>query len=215
MSETIEAPIPGATPGSRLLVEEIGHRVANEYAAAIGSLSLAAARCSNAEAKRTLAGVAGRLLDYADAHRALLPPRAAGPVDLGPYLRAACRAIVRARLAERRIALTLVEASIALEAEQCWRVGMIVAELVGNAARHGLGDREGAIEVALAARDGAVHCRVRDDGAAADPKPGRGTQIAQALARELGGRIEWDFGASGTTALLIFPHGRPASSLAA
>jgi hypothetical protein len=99
MSKAIEAPIPGATPRSRLLVEEIGHRSAQDYAAAIGSLSLAAARCSNAQARRTIAGVAERLRDCADANRAVLPPHAAGPVDLGLDLHAACRAIVRARLA--------------------------------------------------------------------------------------------------------------------
>jgi hypothetical protein len=35
------------------------------------------------------------------------------------------------------------------------------------------------------------------------------------LARELGGRIDWHFGTTGTTALLRFPRSRHASKLAA
>jgi two-component sensor histidine kinase len=63
--------------------------------------------------------------------------------------------------------------------------------------------------------DGAVECLVTDDGRSINPKPGRGTRITRALARELGGRVDWYFSPSGTTALLHFPHGQHASKLAA
>ncbi len=209
MSEQRHAPLTGSTMEPWLLVEEITHRVANEYAAAVGSISLASARCADRDAKTALAGAARRLLDYADAHRALQPPPVAErPADLGRYLRGLCEAITRSSLAERRIALTLFEETIALDAGQCWRVGMIVFELITNAARHGLRDREGSIVVELAAQGDVVQCRVADDGTCGHPTPGRGTRITRALALELGGHIDWHFGVRGTTATLCFPRSR-------
>jgi two-component sensor histidine kinase len=210
MSSPSHVPFINHTIEPWLLVDEISHRVANEYAAAVASISLAARRCANVDAKIALAVAAERLLDHAAAHRALRPPLASGLTDLGLYLRGVCGAIVRAGLAERNITLTLVEAAIELDAQRCWRVGMIVSELIANAARHGLRERAGGIVVELATRDGDVECRVADDGRGVDPKPGRGARIVGALALELGGRVDWKFGPRGTTALLCFPRDRRA-----
>ncbi len=71
MSDRNSAPIDGATMEAWLLVEEITHRVANEYTTAVASISRAASRCANIDARTVLAGAAQRLLDYADIHRAL------------------------------------------------------------------------------------------------------------------------------------------------
>jgi two-component sensor histidine kinase len=79
---------------------------------------------------------------------------------------------------------------------------------VTNAARHGLRRRGGSIVVELSAPMGDVQCVVTDDGRSFNPKPGRGTRITTALARDLGGRIDWHFGADGTTARLSFPGRR-------
>lgn len=215
MSDKTYVPLGGQTMETWLLVEEITHRVANEYTAAIASISRAASRCANIDARTALAGAARRLLDYADIHRALQPPVAGGPADLSLYLRALCGAITRASLAERNIHLTLVEDAIEIDAEKCWRVGMIVSELITNAARHGLQYRGGSIIVELSSSDGGVQCLVTDNGRSTNPKPGRGTRITRALARELGGRVDWYFSPSGTTVLLHFPHPQGASRLAA
>jgi two-component sensor histidine kinase len=211
MSSMHQIPPLGHLVEPWLLVDEISHRVANEYAAAVASISLAARRCADAGAKIALADAAERLLDHAAAHRALRPPLARGLSELGLYLRGLCGAIVRAKLAERNITLTLIEEPIELDAERCWRVGLIVSELIANAARHGLRGRAGGIVVELATCNGAVECRVADDGSSVDPKPGRGARIAGALALELGGRIDWEFGPRGTTARLCFPQDRRAS----
>jgi two-component sensor histidine kinase len=209
MSDKTYVPLGGQTMETWLLVEEITHRVANEYTAAIASISRAASRCANIDARTALAGAARRLLEYAEIHRALQPPLATGPIDLSLYLRGLCGAIVRGGLAERNIDLTLVEEAIEIEAQKCWRVGMIVSELITNAARHGLQYRGGSIIVEISSSDGGVQCLVTDNGRSINPKPGRGTRITRALARELGGRIDWYFGQSGTTVLLHFPRRQP------
>ena len=92
-----------------VLIEEINHRVANEYAEAIASLSLASSRAGDDEVKVTLARVANRLRDHADSHRASIPPPTDSTANLADYIGRICRAFSKAtrdyrQLAGRRLA---------------------------------------------------------------------------------------------------------------
>jgi two-component sensor histidine kinase len=190
-----------------LYIDEIEHRVANEYALAVASISRLAARSADAGVKAALGDTAQRLRDYADAHRALQAPLHAGPADLAAYLRRLSDAIVRASLAERGITFTLIEQSIDLDASRCWRVGLIVSELITNAVRHGFAGGPGAITLEMARGPGLVHCRISDDGRpASGAPPGKGALLVDSLAGELGGFIDRRFGEGGTTVVLSFPE---------
>src|ERR1700756_3555693 len=97
-----------------------------------------------------------------------------------------------------------------LDAERCWRLGLIVAELVTNAARHGLKERAGKISVVLRPRQSFLECRVLDNGRApTESRPGRGLAIVQALARELDGEIDQSFGSRGSVSILTIPIAQP------
>jgi two-component sensor histidine kinase len=200
---------PPLTPsdlGAWLALSEMTHRVANEYAMAIASISRAAATSESLEVKAALAGAARRLRNYAEAHRALQPPLTADQVSLADYLGRLCTAISRARLRERNISLTLVEEEIDVEADRAWRAALIVSEWITNAARHAFGVQGGAILVELCMSGGMVHCSVADNGrSAARPKDGHGARIVAALAEELGGAVGRRFTAHGTIAELLFP----------
>ncbi|MGF7147036.1 two-component sensor histidine kinase [Sphingomonas zeicaulis] len=203
---------PNAAAGSTLpgltLVEEIGHRVINEYAEAIGSLSIAASAAQGAAANAALERAADRLREHADAHRSLLPPRTAGELNLADYLGGICNAYARATLAQRGVHLHLhfVTVDPVLPARRCWLIGLVVAELVRNAARHGLRGRSGQIRVHIGRGQGVLTCVVSDDGAAsANAKPGRGQGVIRALVAELGGLVEWAFTGQGTTAVVQLP----------
>ena len=66
-------------------------------------------------------------------------------------------------------------------------------------------DGGGAIRVELLRCDHHAQCKVIDQGAWTDGlEPGRGTEIAHALAARLGGSVTWSFSAEGTTATLTF-----------
>jgi two-component sensor histidine kinase len=93
-----------------------------------------------------------------------------------------------------------------LQAERCWRLGMIVHELISNAARHAFGNRGGAIRVAVW-QDGAfVKCSVQDSGSVTNSiRPGHGLKIVNSLSRALGGRFRQTFGVQGSKSLLVFP----------
>jgi two-component sensor histidine kinase len=190
-----------------ILVTEITHRVANEYAHAIFSLHRAAADAPDARSRASLKGAAARLWAYAEAHRALRAPASRGLVDLGEYLTSLCAALSAASLADRGVRLTLApEDRVMVDSERCWHVGLVVAELVNNAVRHAFGPEGGLIRIELSGGCGVVSCRVADNGRARpDATPGCGSGVIAGLIFALGGDIERWLTPSGTTAILTFP----------
>ena len=120
----------------RLLLREITHRINNEFASAIQVVSFTAARSSDRNVKAALAGVMEQLQNYARVHHALQMPVNDGCIDAAAYLRSLCGSISRSKLENRSIELVLVEFPFQMSSERCWMMGMVVAELVNNAARH-------------------------------------------------------------------------------
>jgi two-component sensor histidine kinase len=93
-----------------------------------------------------------------------------------------------------------------MNSERCWRLGLIVSELITNAERHAFRNGGGLIRVELLPSLSFVECRVTDNGTGeANTCPGHGLKIVEALAKSLGGTIDQRFGPRGATAVLIFP----------
>ena len=210
MTDTAHAPEKRPTVAAPLLlVEEISHRVANEYAIAIASIGLEAARIMDADARAALRRVSTKLSAFAEAHRALQSPRADDEMNLGDHLDRLCAAISDAALRDRGVKLILLEDEIVLTPDRCWRVGLIIAELITNAVRHGFGGRGGGmivIEVRQAGTE--VLCQVSDNGGCEpNPPASRGRRVVEGLAADLGGDISWRFERGGVTARLSFPSG--------
>ena len=204
--QTVEAPNAASAFPPLHLLEEFSHRVASEYAEAIATLRLAAAEAANPQVCATLGVVAKRLRAHADAHRALLAPAAEGPIDLADYIGQVCAAMTEASLASFGVRLLVDADEIWLESGRSWRVGLIVAELVRNAARQGLRCGPGAIRVSLGLSGGWVSCRVSDNGGGGDDtSQGPGRQLIETLAAELGGSVDWWFTPAGCLARLEIP----------
>jgi two-component sensor histidine kinase len=207
MTDTAHAPEERPTVAAPLLlVEEISHRVANEYAIAIASIGLEAARIMDADARAALRRVSTKLSAFAEVHRALQSPRADDEMNLGDHLDRLCAAISDAALRDRGVKLILLEDEIVLSSEKCWRVGLIIAELITNAVRHGFGGKGGMIVIEVRQAGAEVLCQVSDNGGCEpDPPASRGRKVVEGLAGDLGGDISWRFEPSGVTALLSFP----------
>ncbi len=103
--------------------------------------------------------------------------------------------------------LTLIPSEVSLAADRCWRVALITAELVNNAARHAFGQDGGRIHVEVESLGPTILCRVSDNGrpSSSSPLRGRGRSIVESLTHALGGSIEWLFEPSGTTVVLLIP----------
>jgi two-component sensor histidine kinase len=94
-----------------------------------------------------------------------------------------------------------------LEGERCWKLGLIVSELLTNVARHAQFDaRDPELRVELVLSGNVVKCGVSDNGSAAEPnRRGRGLTIVGELASSLGGRIHTTCAAEGYSFLVTFP----------
>ena len=193
-------------PQERLLLHELQHRINNEFAAAIGIASVIAARSRSGEVRTALSDVTELLHQYVDVNLALEVPEYDTVLDGAAYLRELCLSISRAKLNKRKIKLVFSAQSLPLRAERCWLLGMIVHELITNAARHAFEGGSGEICISIR-RDGAyVTCGVQDNGSAASGiKPGRGLKIVHGLSNALGARFRQTFGPAGSRSLVVFP----------
>jgi two-component sensor histidine kinase len=192
------------------ILREISHRVFNEFTAAICAVSAAAAESDNEEIKAVLGAVSDRLHSYARVQRALDIPSLDSVIDASAYLQQLFEAISRAKLSHCGIELVFVDHQIELETERCWLLGLIVSELITNAVRHGLKACGGTIRIELRQVQTFVECSVADNGASpTEMRTGRGIEIIQALARELEGQFDQQFGPQGSVSILTFPIGSP------
>ena len=119
----------------RLLLQELTHRVDGEFSAAIRILSSAAALTHSDETRRTLVAVQARLENFARVHHVLQAPEIQTDVDGCSYLQQLCVAISLSKLECLGIKLEVLDRECPIDSEQCWRLGIIVAELVAIDAR--------------------------------------------------------------------------------
>lgn len=198
----------GQIDGSLLYIAELLHRVSNEYMSAIAFASTVAARSSNAEVKDALREIINHLHALAEANHVLRPPLADGLVDLSENTAQLCRAMASAGLEKRGITfhLALTE-SIMLEEGRCWHASLIIAELITNAGRHASFSRRGNVWVSIDSTLERIICRVSDNGSSCTEfNPGLRSVLVNALAKEIDGRIDRQFGNSGATVTLSFPR---------
>jgi two-component sensor histidine kinase len=190
-----------------LLVEEISHRVVNELTVAILSLRQEASRIVDTDARAALQRVATRLTAFADAHRALQSPDTGSDMNLGDYLHHLLGRLSQAGVRDHGVTLRLLDDDITLAPERCWRVGLIIAELITNSAKHGRPGRRGSILVEVRRAGPKLYCAVADNGGAetSHPTPSRGLRLVERLAAELDGDVTWGFRPTGVIAILKFP----------
>jgi two-component sensor histidine kinase len=200
-------PFSGSPSEYRLLLDELAHRTNNELASAIGIVAAAAARTPTTEAKAALGRVLERLENWARLQLALQIPDYDTLIDASVYLRQLCTALAHSPLNWQGIELTVQASPTPLHAVRCWQMGLIVAELVTNSARHAFCGSGGLIRVELTCWTSAVECCVEDNGSAlANVRPGRGLKIVAALTEKLGGTMDQRFSPRGTRSMLSFPR---------
>lgn len=191
------------------LLRELNHRINNQFASAINLIAVEAVRAQGAEAKALLSNVVDLLHGCSEVDRALLMPERETLIDAAVYFRKLCCALRGALLDRLNIQLTFKSAPLPLQPERCWRLGLILHELVTNATKHACFDgRSGEIKIKLARADWLVNCVVSDNGSAATRAghgQGQGSRIIGALARSLGGRIEHGIGADFRSVVCSLP----------
>ena len=157
--------------------------------------------------KAALLDVVDLLHGYADVHNALRVPDPGHLSDAAGYLQRLCFSVSKYRLGRLSIRLLCSAHDLWLEGERCWKLGLIVSELLTNVARHArFDDRHPEAKVKLMLAGNVVKCAVSDNGSASNLfVHGRGLTIVGELASSLGGRVHASCAAEGASFLLTFP----------
>jgi two-component sensor histidine kinase len=194
-------------PNEPLLLREMNHRINNELTIAIYAVSAEAVRSGSAAVKAALLDVLDLLHQWADVHRALHMPEQGRLTEAATYLQRPCFAVTKYRLDRLTIRVLFSADNLRLEGERCWKLGLIVSELLTNVARHAQFDaRDPELRVELMLVGNIVKCRVSDNGSAPEPvRRGRGLSIIGELASSLGGRVHTSCADDGSFFLLTFP----------
>jgi two-component system, sensor histidine kinase PdtaS len=172
-----------------VLLQELQHRVANSLQIIASVLMQSARKVRSQQARGHLRDARNRVMSVATMQRQLAASRL-GDVALRPYFTDLCESIGASMIRDHdQLSLEVsVDESMA-RAEVSTSLGLIVTELVINALKHAFPrHRKGKICVDYCSDGPAWTLSVRDTGVGmpeAAAKPGLGTGIVEALAKQL------------------------------
>jgi two-component sensor histidine kinase len=157
--------------------------------------------------KAALLDVVDLLHQCADVHRALRMPDQGCFTNAARYLQQLCFSITKYRMDRLGIRVLFSADDLRLEGERCWKLGLIVSELLTNVARHAQFDgRHPEARVRLMLAGNVVKCGISDNGSAPELiRRARGLTIVGELASSLGGPVHTFCTAEGSSFLLTFP----------
>jgi len=127
---------------------------------------------------------------------------------VGHYVGSLSLAMVAAILEPRGIRCEVMIGDGFLDSKRCERLGLIVFELVTNAAKHAFPNKQpGLICIKAMYRDGFWYCTVNDNGAGARrARRGVGERIVEDLARSIGGHVRNESCSVGTAITVVVPQ---------
>jgi len=189
-----------------LSLTEANHRISNGLQLAAAFLRLQELRIQDGEARAALGTAASRIDAVARLHRRIGRTNADGMIDLAAYL----DEIVPEIGAATGIHCLLDRDAIRVPPKLANDIGVLVNELVTNAAKHAYGGKHGIAEITCV-KDGAdglmVSARDRGPGMATDnieTMQSLGMTIVRTLVKQNGGRFEI-VNAGGTEFRIYFP----------
>ena len=187
-----------------VLLQEVRHRVANSLQIIASVLLQNARKTESDETRIHLKDAHNRVMSVAALER-LLAGSSDTDVELHTYFTNLCASIAASMIADPdQISLVVEGAPGIVDARVSVSLGLIVTELVINALKHAFPDhRSGRITVACEVKGPNWTLSVTDNGVGmpSDPahiRPGLGTSIVQALAKQLSATLKTDAAHPGT-----------------
>jgi two-component sensor histidine kinase len=184
------------------MFDELNHRVKNNLAIVSAMLSMQARAATSLEVRESLTTAVARIQTIADVHASLYRTGRKDEVDFAAYLNDLCRRLRSSVLDEGRITLALEVEPASLPLDKAVALGVLVNELVTNAAKHAYPPPSGGpINVRLAHAPESLVLTVGDAGPGFPSEPrdsGLGMRLIRSLVQQLGAtlRIEQDRGAA-------------------
>lgn len=209
--EEREASLRRAVEQKELLLREVNHRVKNNLQVVASLLRMRARTGQTAESRAAIRDAHARIEAIALVHRRIYEEEAVEQVELGVFLGELLDHLRKSIGSETiLIEVTGDMGGIRLATDRAVSLALLITELVTNAIEHAFEGRAGGeIEISLKARpDGGVDLCIADDGIGFDPtakRRGTGIDLAELLARQLGGELRFEATDSGTRVELTLP----------
>lgn len=177
------------------LFDELNHRVKNNLAMVSATLGMQARAAQDPKLREALNKAIDRIHTIADVHAALYRSSSKDRVDFAAYLHDLCRRLSGSLLTDERIRIDVMAEPAALPLEKAVALGVVVNELVTNAAKHAFPSPNcGTIRVDLRRESGGLALSVGDSGkglpADAAPGAGLGMRLIRSLVQQLDGQLE-------------------------
>jgi two-component sensor histidine kinase len=200
----------GVLAGESLLLQELNHRMMNTLTIISLSINREITRVDTAHG-HLLRQHVERIGAHAEIYRCLClrGSNDGNKIDVNAYLDRLCRCLAKAILEPLGVECAVVLESDLIAPVQCERLGMIVTELVVNAAKHAFSGLQGQVRISLRRCGEELRCTVEDNGRGFGLlEVGAGGRIVGALVSSMGGTVSATSGHSGT----IVTIGMPAST---
>jgi two-component system, sensor histidine kinase PdtaS len=197
-----------------ILLHELVHRIANNFAIVASLIQSRAAAVSDPEAKRVLSDAIDQVVVMARVHRRLHTGNNVVSLDSERFIVELCADLAASVARGRPVSIECHAVSCDLSIAQSVPMGLIINELVTNALKHAFPDaRSGSVIVILErlAHDKLVLI-VEDDGVGhhGQPRPDNAGQgLVAVLAQQLGGRVEHNSLGGGSSFHVAFPYADP------
>lgn len=202
-------PAPQGDALVSLLLREFQHRVANSLTILHISLQHQFARITDPSARNVIQTHATQIRSIARLHHFLGGSTNSSSISTEAYFETLCATLTDSFLAPLGLHCEILVDDDVLEADTCVRLGLIVTELVVNAAKHAFPSRaNGCVRVELSHQAAQWSCTVSDNGIGSPRiRPGSGSQIVDALITLINGELSVRAGANGTAISIVFPLG--------
>lgn len=191
----------------KILLQEMQHRVANSLSIIASILMLKARAVTSPETRQHLEEAHQRVISVAEVQLHLDASAGVDRIDVGAYLSKLCGGRAASMVAEQKpITIKVMADEGTVESAKAVSLGLIVTELAINAIKYAFPtEKPDALILVTYEVDGADwKLIVSDNGVgkgAGSPAPARGgglgTTIVEALAKQLGARVEIDSSEAG------------------
>lgn len=200
-----------------ILLDEMQHRIANSLAIIASILIMKARTVSSPETRAHLEDAHKRVISVATVQRHLQPSAAGFSVELDSYLKQLCASLAASMINDDFCSIETRVAQVSVPSTTAVSVGLIVTELVINALKHAFPDPKSGCTVLVTyeVNDSDWKLSVADNGGSASSTAwppatvGLGTTIVNALAEQLGARVDTVSGSAGTTVSVMHSTFKP------
>jgi two-component sensor histidine kinase/putative methionine-R-sulfoxide reductase with GAF domain len=187
-----DADLRAALDHQAMLTREMSHRVKNSLASVVGLLRVQSRSAQSEDVRDALKDAASRITTIAQVHDHLWCSTKIGFVDIADFAGELCKKLQETF--SHTVGCTF--GHLMISADKAIPLGLLINELVSNAAKHAYPDGTGGIQVSGERRGDDLHIEVTDQGVGLpkdfeidQPRASLGFKVITSLLAQLSGRI--------------------------